>query len=137
MYTAINPFTETATFQIGSRLIPREVITHFPKNFTTTLQEITEYGSWISGVSFSVSRAPTVPNSVNPAFRESSVSLVVGTLNKGDPWEPEWQTVFYGNNYERLLEIKDRYDPDRILYARTTVGSENWAKLEDGRLYRI
>lgn len=75
----MNPFTETATFQIGSRLVPRDVILHAAENFTNALQEITEYDTWISGVSFNVSREPDIPNAVNPAFRESSVSLVVGT----------------------------------------------------------
>lgn len=77
----MNPFTETATFQLGSRLIPREVVLDDAKGFANALQEITdEYdGTWISGVSFNVSKTPDVPNAVNPAFREASVSLVVGT----------------------------------------------------------
>jgi hypothetical protein len=26
-------------------------------------------------------------------------------LNEGDPWEPSWQDVFYGENYARLVTI--------------------------------
>ncbi|KAK7932726.1 FAD binding domain-containing protein [Apiospora marii] len=173
-YHDMNPFTETATFQLGSRLIPRKVVLNAAEDFAHTLQEITDEhdGAWISGVSFNVSRAPDVPNAVNPAFRDASVSLVVGTLydyyktennaalqqlmtdvfvpklaalidgggsaylNEGDPNEQEWQKVFYGENYQRLLEIKNRYDPDRVFYGRTAVGSEAWAESKDGRLCR-
>ncbi|PVI01570.1 FAD/FMN-containing isoamyl alcohol oxidase-like protein MreA [Periconia macrospinosa] len=54
--------------------------------------------------------------------------------NEGDPWEPEWQKVFYGENYKRLLDIKLKYDPESTLYARTAVGSEAWIEKPDGRL---
>jgi hypothetical protein len=57
-------------------------------------------------------------------------------LDEGDPWEPEWQRVFYGENYERLLKVKHTYDTDLMFYARTAVGSEAWTDLNDGRLCR-
>ncbi|KAI0095757.1 putative alcohol oxidase [Nemania sp. FL0031] len=173
MFEAMNPFTETAEYQIGSRLIPRSVILDNSSGFTSALREIcSKNGGTISGVSFNVSRASPVPNAVNPAFRKASVSLVVGTvydyhdlsknianqklmtdvivpklarlipgggsayLNEGDPWEPSWQKVFYGQNYDRLLKIKNKYDPERVLYALTGVGSEAWAERTDGRLCR-
>lgn len=55
-------------------------------------------------------------------------------LNEGDMWEPNWQEVFYGENYERLLSIKDKYDPQGIFYGWTAVGSERWKQMEDLRL---
>ncbi|KAI1490699.1 putative alcohol oxidase [Biscogniauxia mediterranea] len=172
MYNAMNPPYETAEYQIGSRLIPRTVIVEKAEAFTAALRRIAAHGTWISGVSFNVSRLPTVPNSVNPAFRSSSVSLVIGTvynsfdqaqnlmnqelmtntlvptlaeliprgghayLNEGDPFEPNWQQVFYGDNYPRLLKIKEKYDPRHVLYGRTAVGSEVWIEMADGRLCR-
>ncbi|KAH8424838.1 FAD-binding oxidoreductase [Aspergillus melleus] len=45
-------------------------------------------------------------------------------LNEPDFNQPDWQSAFYGANYGRLREIKDKYDPGQILYARTAVGSE-------------
>jgi hypothetical protein len=57
-------------------------------------------------------------------------------LNEGDPWEPNWQQVFYGENYEKLRDIKRKYDPECELYARTAVGSERWVEQIDGRLCR-
>lgn len=55
-------------------------------------------------------------------------------LNEADPNEPDWQTAFYGANYQTLLSIKKKYDPDNIFYAKTAVGSEAWTELSDGRL---
>ncbi|KAL5333377.1 hypothetical protein BJX70DRAFT_381166 [Aspergillus crustosus] len=58
-------------------------------------------------------------------------------LNEADWNELEWQRVFYGANYGRLLEIKDKYDAEQMFYARTAVGSERWVEREDGRLCRF
>jgi hypothetical protein len=79
MFTAMNPFTETAVFQIGSRWIPREVLSEKTSTLAQTLQRIGKTGAWISGVSFNVSRLPNIANAVNPAWRNGSISLVVGT----------------------------------------------------------
>ena len=55
-------------------------------------------------------------------------------LNEGDFREPKWQKVFYGVNYETLVKIKNKYDPDSIFWGRTAVGSGNWEETDDKRL---
>ncbi|KAI8950474.1 FAD/FMN-containing isoamyl alcohol oxidase MreA [Xylaria longipes] len=55
-------------------------------------------------------------------------------LNEGDFQQPGWQQVFYGDNYNTLVDIKSRYDPFQLLYAITAVGSEYWTPQNDGRL---
>lgn len=57
--------------------------------------------------------------------------------NEGDLNEPNFQTAFYGSKYERLLTIKETYDPERFLYAKNGVGSEGWIVEEDGHLCRV
>jgi hypothetical protein len=47
-------------------------------------------------------------------------------LNECDFQQPNFQEVLYGINYERLLQIKDKYYPHQIFYALTAVGSERW-----------
>lgn len=57
-------------------------------------------------------------------------------MNEADVNEPDFQRSFYGGNYERLLGIKRKYDPDDVFYAKTAVGSEFWRVREDGKLCR-
>ncbi|KAI1459599.1 hypothetical protein F4805DRAFT_455765 [Annulohypoxylon moriforme] len=57
-------------------------------------------------------------------------------LNEGDFRDPDWQTNFYGENYEKLLSIKDKYDPEGLFYGLTAVGSDRWIVQSDGRLCR-
>ncbi|KAJ0107569.1 hypothetical protein J7T55_007759 [Diaporthe amygdali] len=47
-------------------------------------------------------------------------------LNEADINEPNWQQSFYGDNYDRLYSLKQRYDPWGVLYATGAVGSEDW-----------
>ncbi|KAI1450613.1 FAD-binding domain-containing protein [Annulohypoxylon stygium] len=57
-------------------------------------------------------------------------------LNEANTFEPGWQWSFYGQNYERLRSIKDKYDPEELLWCNQCVGSESWIQGEDGRLCR-
>lgn len=58
-------------------------------------------------------------------------------LNEGDFRQPNWQQAFYGEHYEALTAVKDKYDPEQIFYGLTAVGSDRWAIQEDGRLCKI
>lgn len=55
-------------------------------------------------------------------------------LNEGDFQEPDWQSVFYGANYERLAKIKNKYDPKHVLYATTGVEQDYYKIGDDHRL---
>jgi hypothetical protein len=46
--------------------------------------------------------------------------------NEANANEPEWQKVFWGTNYPRLLEIKNKWDPKGLLRCNRCVGSERW-----------
>ncbi|KAF3046657.1 hypothetical protein E8E12_011451 [Didymella heteroderae] len=57
----------------------------------------------------------------------SPVSEGGGTyLNEASIMEPDWQESFYGGYYEKLSEIKRKWDPRDVFYATTAVGSERW-----------
>jgi hypothetical protein len=66
-------------------------------------------------------------------------------MNEGDPGEPNWQQSFFGDEYPKLLEIKQKYDPWSVFWAATTVGSEGWEvrtldgypRSQNGRLCRV
>lgn len=56
-------------------------------------------------------------------------------LNEVDSWyKGDWKQNFYGENYDRLVEIKNKYDPDHLFYAYTGVGSDSWSADASGRL---
>ncbi|KAJ4411337.1 hypothetical protein N0V82_009026 [Gnomoniopsis sp. IMI 355080] len=67
-------------------------------------------------------------------------------LSESDYLEPNFQTALWGSNYERLYEIKTRYDPWGLFYARRGVASDEWETDEEivpglpsqaGRLCRV
>ncbi|GAP85609.1 putative FAD FMN-containing isoamyl alcohol oxidase [Rosellinia necatrix] len=57
-------------------------------------------------------------------------------LNEADVQQPDFQSVFYGAHYPKLLNIKKRYDPDSLFYVKTGVGSDVWEEQLNGRLCR-
>ena len=57
-------------------------------------------------------------------------------MNEGDPNQPNWQSTFYGANYEALRTVKKKWDSKDLFYATTAVGSEAWTVATDGRLCR-
>ena len=46
--------------------------------------------------------------------------------NEADVREPDFQTTFFGPNYARLSDIKNRYDPHALFIVGAGVGSEHW-----------
>jgi hypothetical protein len=56
-------------------------------------------------------------------------------VNEADPYEPDFQHAFWGDNYERLLEIKRKVDPDDVFWCHPCVGNERWEEV-DGVLCR-
>lgn len=55
---------------------------------------------------------------------------------QADPWDPNWQYEYWGENYPKLRGVKKAYDPDSLLWCLSCVGSEEWTE-RDGRLCRV
>ena len=59
-------------------------------------------------------------------------------MNEADANDPDWKQSWFGDNYDRLLQVKKRYDPDGLFYAPGTVGSDAWNASDDnGLLCRV
>lgn len=58
-------------------------------------------------------------------------------INEADYQQKDWQHVFYGENYARLLAIKRRLDPKGVFYNEIAVGSEGWKVKKDGRMCKM
>ncbi|MGB6449906.1 MAG: FAD-binding oxidoreductase [Steroidobacteraceae bacterium] len=49
-------------------------------------------------------------------------------VNETNYFEKEWQRAFWGDNYSRLAEIKQKYDPGGLFFVHNGVGSEAWSR---------
>ncbi|KAL8846124.1 MAG: hypothetical protein Q9221_008770, partial [Calogaya cf. arnoldii] len=51
---------------------------------------------------------------------------------------PNWKRDNFGVNYDRLLEVKKKYDPNFALWQHASVGADvYWEVASDGRLCRV
>ncbi|KAI0531880.1 hypothetical protein GGR58DRAFT_508001 [Xylaria digitata] len=50
-------------------------------------------------------------------------------VNENNPGEPDWQHTFWGENYERLVQIKREVDPEDILWCHPCVGNDRWEQI--------
>jgi hypothetical protein len=58
-------------------------------------------------------------------------------MNEGNVFSSNWKLDFYGRNYDRLAEIKEKYDPSDSLFAWAGIGSDMWRyDLQTGLLCR-
>jgi hypothetical protein len=78
-YHETNPDTAVSIFQIGGRLIPRNVISSNLNDLVNALRTINSKGALISGMSLNADSKSHPPNAVNPAWRETGLSIVLGT----------------------------------------------------------
>ena len=51
-------------------------------------------------------------------------------VSESNYFEADWQHAFWGANYERLLAVKAKYDPDGLFVVHHGAGSERWS--DDG-----
>ncbi|ORY18534.1 hypothetical protein BCR34DRAFT_473261 [Clohesyomyces aquaticus] len=68
-------------------------------------------------------------------------------VNEGDAQEPDFKDSFFGENYERLADVKRRWDPWGVFWVVGGVGSDEWEVrggsgtrgfvVQDGRLCRV
>lgn len=57
-------------------------------------------------------------------------------MNEADFNQLNWQETFYGDNWDKLLSIKNKWDPNSLFYNLKGVGSEAWTVAADGRMCR-
>ena len=48
-------------------------------------------------------------------------------LSESDYFEADWRRSFWGSNYNRLTDVKRRYDPDGLFFVHHGVGSDEWS----------
>ena len=48
-------------------------------------------------------------------------------LSESDYFQRDWQSAFWGSNYRRLAQVKQKYDPQGLFFVHHGVGSERWS----------
>ncbi|CAI7650954.1 unnamed protein product [Penicillium glandicola] len=173
-YQMMSPPDNITDQLLGGRLIPRPTVEQKVGDLVPTFRDIVErnVGFLVSGIMVNSSRVAYPDNSVNEAWRNALMDVLIATvfdytdwnndvarqqlitdvlmprleeltpgggayLNEADPNQRDWQNVFYGDNYDTLLRIKKKYDPNNRFYAFKAVGSEAWTVTDNGRLCRL
>jgi FAD/FMN-containing dehydrogenase len=74
-------------------------------------------------------KANNAAEKITKAINEikSRVATTGSYVSETDFFEEKWQDSFWGSNYERLLSIKDKYDPEGLFFVHHGVGSESWS----------
>ncbi|CAN8106046.1 unnamed protein product [Discula destructiva] len=55
-------------------------------------------------------------------------------VNEASFQEEDWKETFFGVNYDALLAIKQKWDPDSVFYSYKGVGSDSWTVAANGRM---
>lgn len=70
-------------------------------------------------------RAAKIRRAMDPLRK---VAPNAGTyVSESDFFQQRWQDTYWGPNYPKLLQVKERYDPDGLFTVRHGVGSEQWS----------
>ncbi|KAF2733568.1 hypothetical protein EJ04DRAFT_553251 [Polyplosphaeria fusca] len=107
-----------------------------PDNSKTGVNPMWRDAMWevIMGGIWTSNLAPAVRTQIQNTISASIQPLKAITpgggcyLNEGDWTEENWQQTFFGSNYNRLLEVKKKYDPTGLFNCWKCVG---WTGYDD------
>lgn len=95
-----------------------------------TLAHITFARSWPTDGSISFEEQEAIMANITEVEVPKFKALQPDTgayLNEADANEADFQTSFWGKeNYERLYQVKQEWDPSGLFISRRGVGSEDW-----------
>ncbi|KAM5354711.1 hypothetical protein ACJ41O_001358 [Fusarium nematophilum] len=87
----------------------------------------------ITGLSWTADSTPKEVEDVNNKITHDIMERLKavtpgggGYGNEGDVMDPDFGQSFFGSNYPKLYELKQKIDPYGVFYAPTAVGSEDW-----------
>ncbi|KAL7946952.1 hypothetical protein V8C42DRAFT_319245 [Trichoderma barbatum] len=100
----------------------KEQATSVHPAWRNTLWHLIVIAAWPPGAPRDIS------NKITAAARDAldeikaPLSVQAAYFNEADVAEPDWQNVFFGEPYEKLLAIKKKWDPDTVLNCVKCVG---------------
>ncbi|KAK7470125.1 hypothetical protein VKT23_001566 [Stygiomarasmius scandens] len=87
---------------------------------------VTVSGGWSDGATVDEIRVVQEQLKEELAVLENLAPGGGAYFNEASLYEPDPQHTFFGDHYERLEEIKDKYDPSELFIVVEGVGSERW-----------
>ncbi|KAH7109428.1 FAD binding domain-containing protein [Dendryphion nanum] len=114
--------------------VPENAVLPAWRNTITQLQMITNWESTAPWANMEAAQ-----KRMTDEFMSKIEAVTPGSgsyMNEADFHQPNWQSVFYGANYEKLKAIKNKYDPNSIFYNLKGVGSEAWTVSAEGKMCR-
>jgi hypothetical protein len=125
---AVNVSSPAINTNISNAVLPAwrnalvHVILSLPWNFTAPWEEM-------------IALQDQMTFSVVPQM-EAATPNSGAYMNEADFRQIGFKEDFFGANYNELLSIKNKYDPNHLFYATTAVGSDAWTVAADGRMCR-
>jgi len=130
--------------EMFARLVPLDVATNQPDELLEVLMALTEkdqFGPINYFLGGAINDVPVNETAVHPAMRKA-IWNIIGTgldgrdklieflpnditgvcFNHHSGSEPDWRRASFGDNYDRLLEIKKKYDPENRFNCWHCVG---------------
>ena len=110
-------------------MIQASGVSHYTPLVKDELQHNTSnIQDWLNGCQGNLETCPVL-DSINEALHELQENTpgAGSYFNEADYFELNWQDNFWGmENYERLLLIKQKWDPQELFYCHNCIGSEDW-----------
>ena len=92
--------------------------------------------SWYPGVGLQGAQQVKNESTSKKVKAMKSLAPRMGTyLNEADPWDPDWKTEWFGDQYDWLKSVKEKYDPDGVFWCWRCVGNEKWQEVTGGTIY--
>ena len=83
----------------------------------------------VTGHEPDMAEARNAAGSMRSAFDQlnTMVPLKGSYVSESDYFEKNWQESFWGSKYQKLMTIKNKYDPEGLFFVHHGVGSEAWS----------
>lgn len=100
----------------------------------SSIWEVLLFTNWIQGISQAGRNA--IAQKTSKAMDHVRPFGQGTYFSESDVLEPNWQTAFFGSNYNRLVQIKKKYDPKNVFTVYKGIGYEGQENQQAFKCYQ-